>query len=325
VARGGPGSTMARRVRRNVARRQRGPAAQQGISSNSPWVGVLALIALLGAGCGGGDKSSAQFGETQESGSTKRIDVTFESRGAKLSGTLRLPAPEGRHPAVVWVHGSGREQGDAVAPYYTALLDPRFAVLSYDKRGVGRSEGECCPRDFDLLADDVLAAVDALRSRDEIDDDAIGLLGLSQGGWIIPVAATKSDDVSFAVILSGSAVSVGEEGLYSDLTGDVGCTPSGNSPALVSKLVMEAKPSEFDPRPYLAKLDIPVLWLYGARDMSQPVEKDLVVLRPLQRAGKDFDVNVFPDTDHALLQCGGGAFVPELQSTMNSWLRDHVR
>jgi uncharacterized protein len=285
------------------------------------------LLAALSVACiacaGGDDESSARFGETQELGDTREVEVTFESHGARLSGTLQVPSAEGKHPALVWVHGSGEEARDTAAPYYFGLLDRGYAVLAFDKRGVGRSQGRCCPLDFDLLADDVLAAVDALRTRDDIDDDAIGLLGLSQGGWIVPVAATKSDHVSFAVVLSGSAVSVGEEGLYSGLTGDIGCTPS-SPPALVSKLLREAKPSEFDPRPYLGRLEIPVLWLYGANDMSQPVEKDLVVLRRLREAGKDFDIRVFPDTDHALQQCGGGGFVPELQSTLDSWLRERA-
>jgi pimeloyl-ACP methyl ester carboxylesterase len=284
----------------------------------------LALLALLAVGCGGNGESSARFGETQELGDTRSIEVAFESHGARLSGTLKVPTADGSHPALVWVHGSGREHRDTTSPFFTDLVDPRFAILTFDKRGVGKSQGRCCPLDFDLLADDVIAAVDALRSRDDIDDDRIGLLGLSQGGWIIPVAATKSDDVSFAVVLSGAAVSVGEEGLYSALTGDVGCTPRHTPPATVTKLVREAKPSEFDPRPYLARLDVPVLWLYGANDMSQPVEKDLTVLESLRRRGKDFEMVVFPDADHALLQCGGGSFVPELQSTLQSWLREHV-
>jgi uncharacterized protein len=285
---------------------------------------VVTLLALAACGCSGDEKSSARFGETQELGDTRSVEVTFESHGTKLSGTLQVPSTDGKHPALVWVHGSGEELRDTPSQYYTGLLDPRFAVLAFDKRGVGESQGRCCPLDFELLADDVLAAVDALRARDDIDDDAIGLLGLSQGGWIIPVAATKSGDVSFAVILSGSAVSVGEEGLYSALTGDVGCTPAHTPPATVSKLVGEAKPSEFDPRPYLARLDIPVLWLYGANDMSQPVEKDLTVLEPLRRRGKEFEIVVFPAADHGLQQCGGGAFVPELQSTLHTWLQEHV-
>lgn len=295
-----------------------GPASTMGRAA------ALGLLAVLVAGCGGNGESSVQFGETQELGNTRSVEVGFESRGAELSGTLKVPTAEGSHPALVWVHGSGREHRDTTAPFFTDLVDARFAVFTFDKRGVGKSQGRCCPLDFDLLADDVIAAVDALRSRDDIDDDRIGLLGLSQGGWIIPVAATKSGAVSFAVVLSGPAVSVGEEGLFSGLTGDEGCTPSGTPPAVVSRLVREANPSEFDPRPYLARLDIPVLWLYGANDMSQPVEKDLTVLEPLRRRGKEFEIVVFPAADHALQHCGGGSFVPELQSTMHSWLREHV-
>lgn len=153
----------------------------------------LAALVLVVAGCGGGgESSSADFLETQELGDRTALTVRFESRGAKLAGTLSLPSGEGPHPALVWVHGSGPDTRDATAPFFTGLLERRFAVFAYDKRGAGESEGVCCPLDFDLLADDVLAAVDALRSRDEIDDDQIGLLALSQGGWIAPLAATKS-------------------------------------------------------------------------------------------------------------------------------------
>lgn len=286
----------------------------------------LAALVLVVAGCGGGgEESSAEFLETLELGERNAVSVRFESRGVTLSGTLSVPAGEGPHPALVWVHGSGPETREATAPFFTDLLDRRFAVFVYDKRGAGESGGECCPLDFDLLADDVLAAVDVLRSRDEIDDDGIGLLGLSQGGWIAPLAATKSERVRFAVILSGPAVSLGEEDLYSGLAGDsdTGCTPA-NPPGFISSLVREQKPSGFDPRPVLARVDIPVLWVYGRRDLSQPVEKDLTVLRPLKRAGKEFEIVVFPNTGHDLITgCGGRR--PDLAGAMNRWLRDHVR
>lgn len=287
-------------------------------------VGLAALV-LVAAGCAGGTESSAKFTNTRDLGSRTQVDVTFESHGAKLFGRLTLPATEGPHPAVVWVHGGGKEKFDTAAPLYTGLLDRRFAVFAFDKRGAGRSQGTCCPLDFQLLADDVLAAVDALRSRDEVDGEAIGLLALSQGGWIAPLAATKSKHVRFAVILSGPAVSVGEEDAYSVLAGDSdrGCSPA-NPPALISALVMAQKPSQFDPRPYLAGLDIPVLWAYGRSDLSQPVVKDLTVLRPLQRAGKKFSIVVFPNTSHALLQCEGGSLVPGLARRMSTWLDDHV-
>ena len=286
--------------------------------------GCLAALILVLAGCGDGEESSADFLETLELGERRAVAVTFESRGVTLSGTLNVPTGEGPHPALVWVHGSGPDTRERTAPFFTDLLDPRFAVFVYDKRGAGESKGVCCPLDFDLLADDVLAAVDVLRSRDEIDDDRIGLLALSQGGWIAPLAATKSDRVRFAVILSGSAVSVGEEDLYSGLAGDSdsGCTPD-NPPGFISSLVHEQKPTGFDPRPVLVRVEIPVLWVYGRRDMSQPVEKDLTVLRPLKRAGKKFEIVVFPNAGHDLIS-GCGRRRPDLAGAMNRWLRKHV-
>ena len=126
-----------------------------------------------------------------------------------------------------------------------------------------------------------------MRSHDEIDDDKVGFLALSQGGWIAPLAATQSDAVSFAVILSGSAVSLGEEDLFSDLTGSDGCAPTGIPEAEIQRRVNAEPPSRFDPRPYLADVEIPMLWIYGALDTSQPVTKDLGVLKALQAEGKD--------------------------------------
>ena len=109
--------------------------------------------------------------------------------GPQLAGTLNVPLGRGPFPAVVWVHGAGesaRLPYDG-APLVQALVDSGIAVLSYDKRGVGESVGECCPGDygqFNLLAADVDGAVAALRSRPEIDPSRIGLLGASQAGWV---------------------------------------------------------------------------------------------------------------------------------------------
>lgn len=71
-------------------------------------------------------------------------------------------------------------------------------MLAYGKRGVGGSTGEYTsigPGNsvlmFDLLAADVIAAVEALRARKDIDARRIGLVGISQGGWIAPLAASR--------------------------------------------------------------------------------------------------------------------------------------
>ena len=88
------------------------------------------------------------------------------------------------------------------------------AALAYDKRGVGDSGGNYRSVPFMDLCDDGLAAVLYLRSRKEIDPKHIGVWGLSQGGWLGPLAASRSADVSFVIAVSGPGVSPGEQMLF---------------------------------------------------------------------------------------------------------------
>jgi pimeloyl-ACP methyl ester carboxylesterase len=218
-----------------------------------------------------------------------------------------VPLGRGPFPAVVWVHGAGESTRIPYdgAPLVRALVDSGIAVLSYDKRGVGESEGECCPGDygqFNLLAADVDGAVAALRSRPEIDPSRIGLLGASQAGWVVPLAAVRSGGrVAFTALVDAPAVSTGEEDLYSQETGEQG------SPLRLASFVRTAGglrtpgPAGFDPHPYLEQLETPGLWLYGGADRSQPTDEDVDVLNRLKENGKDFRVLVYPEADHGLL------------------------
>ena len=171
---------------------------------------------------------SVSFDPAVVSSSHREFGVRFTCVGAQIAGTLNVPLGRGPFPAVVWVHGAGesaRLPYDG-APLVQALVDSGIAVLSYDKRGVGESKGECSPGDygqFNLLAADVDGAVAALRSRSEIDPSRIGLLGASQAGWVVPLAAVRSGGrVAFTALVDAPAVSTGEEDLYSQRTGEQG-------------------------------------------------------------------------------------------------------
>lgn len=287
----------------------------------------LVLLVLALVGCAGDGEPSAEFTSTQELGSRTRVEVTFESRGAELRGALDLPATKGPHPAIVWVHGSGDERLDDRAPFYTERVDPRFAVFTYERSPKPSVR-------FEDLAQDVVAAVTAIRSNDEIADDAVGLIALGVGGWTTSLAATREKGVSFAVVLSGPAVSVGEENLFEKLTGNLACKPTGIPEAEIQRRVNAELPSYFDPRPALARVDVPVLWLYGGLDRQQPVAKDLGVLKALKAVGKQFTTVVFPKANHELLvsQTGtcwegrrGRRVTPGIGPALNGWLREHVR
>jgi len=140
----------------------------------------------------------------------RREDVRFSSAGAQLAGTLIEPATPGKHPAVILVHGSGAENRDYILPWARFLIRRGVAVLGYDKRGVGESTGDWNSATFDDLAGDVAAACDYLSKRDDIYADQIGLLGISQAGWVMPLAAVRAKGPAFIVSISGAGVPVDE-------------------------------------------------------------------------------------------------------------------
>ena len=130
--------------------------------------------------------------------------------GDTLAGTLTMPTTPGPHRAVVMITGSGPQSRDEPVmnhrPFLVwadALTRLGIAVLRYDDRGVGASTGNFNEARTADLARDVEAAVDYLRSRKEIDNQRIGLIGHSEGGMIAPmVAVSRPKDVSFIVLLA---------------------------------------------------------------------------------------------------------------------------
>ena len=140
----------------------------------------------------------------------KREDVRFSNGGVQLTGTLISPTTGGRHPAIILVHGSGAQNRESMLPWARFLVRRGMAVLGYDKRGVGGSTGDWNAASFDDLAGDVVAAFEYLKTRTDIDQTQIGLLGVSQAGWIMPLAAIRSNDLAFLISISGAGVPAAE-------------------------------------------------------------------------------------------------------------------
>jgi dienelactone hydrolase len=137
----------------------------------------------------------------------RREDVRFSNGDVQLAGTLISPTTPGPHPAVILVHASGAENREHVVPFARFLIRHGMAVLGYDKRGVGSSTGDWNKASFDDLAGDVVAAFEYLKARSDIQRTQIGMLGWSQAGWVMPVAATRAKDLAFLISISGAGVS----------------------------------------------------------------------------------------------------------------------
>lgn len=140
---------------------------------------------------------------------TREETVHFGSGDITLAGTLVLPKGSQPYPAVVLVHGSGPQRRDLFTARWFA--GEGIAALAYDKRGVGESGGDFLRVPFMELSDDALGALKYLKLRREIDTRRIGVWGLSQGGWLGPLTASRSADVAFVIAVSGPGVSPGEQ------------------------------------------------------------------------------------------------------------------
>ena len=139
--------------------------------------------------------------------------VHFRNGDVTLTGVLLTPLSKGPHPAIVLVAGAGpAERFDMFFPAHFAVLHG-VALLSYDKRGVRDSTGDWRKSGFEDLAGDAIAGVQFLKGRKDIDARRIGIMGSSQGGWIGPLAASKSADIGFVISICGPAISPAEQEL----------------------------------------------------------------------------------------------------------------
>ena len=130
-------------------------------------------------------------------------ELWIEGDGFALAASYSPAGPT----ALVALHGAG--EGTRESPLLRHLhevLPPHdFGVVTFDRRGEGESTGDATRGRFDLQADDVLAVLRA------IDAERVGLFGYSQGGWIAPIAAARSDDVAFLVLVASIGVTPSEQ------------------------------------------------------------------------------------------------------------------
>jgi len=144
------------------------------------------------------------------------LAVAYTNPRAKwiqLEGTLTLPRGKGPFPCALLITGSGPEDRDETIfghrPFKVLadhLTRNGIAVLRVDDRGVGGTTGSVRGATSEDFASDVLAGVEFLSTRAEVDKRRIGLIGHSEGGMIAPLVATRSKDVAFVVLLAGPGV-----------------------------------------------------------------------------------------------------------------------
>jgi uncharacterized protein len=301
-----------------------------------------------------------------------RDDVTLETDGAVLAGTLTLPEAPTAAPVLVGVHGAeGGTRDFHLLRHLEATLPPAgFGTLLFDRRGDGESTGEG-DASYDQLAADVRAWLRHLARDPRVE--WIGLWGISQGGWIAPLAAAGSSDVAFLVAVSPAGVTPGvqmdfavralmREAGHGDEAVDhalalrramdevsVGRMPVAEAQALLDRAVDEpwfglafvppdasavdaswAEEMEFDIRPALRRLDLPVLLFFGEHDRWIPVAESADVWRAELGTDADLTVVSLPGTGHAATFAADpsdwlehGPVSPDYERALLAWL--HTR
>jgi len=254
-------------------------------------------------------------------------EVEFENGDVRLAGMIFVPEGEGPSPVAVIIHGSGSSRRNS--KWYLSvtrhLQDNGIAVLLPDKRGCEKSEGNWVGADFDVLAGDTLAAVEYVRSREEFNHSKVGLVGMSQGGWIAPVAATEDEDIAFVVSMSGSTVTTDQQLLHEEIH-----NISEYTWPFIARLVAPIttkriqqmnhfRPiSGFDPIPYWQKIEAPIFFAFGEHDPNVPVDASIDVLRANPVAAR---IEIYRDGGHAIRNTETNAVSSEFLDDLAEFIR----
>jgi uncharacterized protein len=244
--------------------------------------------------------------KAQSSDSIKIENIKFKSEGVILDGTIYKP----KHSkvAVVIVHGSGQET--RMNEFAKLLAENGISVLTYDKRGVGKSGGiyngpEVGTNNIDstnlnLLAKDASNAVNLLHQQNK--NIPVGLIGFSQAGWIIPITSSKNTLVEFIVLFSCPTITTLEQLRFQFYT-------NGNKDFWEKNTEENAREhikndpdryqfTETDPKKSLIAVSIPGLWLFGEKDIQIPVKLCIEHLNSFKVQGKPFEYTLFSTLGH---------------------------
>jgi len=251
-------------------------------------------------------------------------EISFQNpyEGFQLAGMLFLPEGDGPFPTAIFVHGSGPSERNSVWYLSVAkyLQANGVAVLLPDKRGCEKAGGDWIGASIEDLATDTLSAVEFVKTQEMYEYSTIGLVGFSQGGWIIPVAAASSDDVSFVVSMSGNAITTDEQLLYEETSRFASYTYTFIAKQIAQIDAKRLKKLEhlsalypFDPIPYWKDIRVPVFFAFGEGDRNVDIDGSINRLR--EKDLTQFQVKIYPDGGH-------GIDDPETHQTNPEYLND---
>lgn len=266
-------------------------------------------------------------------------EVVVDRGPITLAGTLWRPTGDLR--SVIVMHpGSGpsdRHNDVYFPPIRSALLAHGHAVASFDKRGVGESEGEWATSTIEEQAGDLIAGAHTVATM--VDHLPIGVFGHSQGGWVVYEALSHDTDIRFGIANSGPGMGAVEQERFALRARIPDGVDPGAAEAAFDRLVALARSGapladaqalvaddpaagpidifttdetvwsnvrtvlDYDPADALGRIDVPLLALFGAADDIVPVAASEDILRASVRPDL-LEVLVFDGTDHRIQRNG---------------------
>ncbi len=289
-------------------------------------------------------------------------DAEFSGAGVRLSGTITLPGTAPAFPGVVLIGGSGpadRSNGGFFDVLGDHLAGAGVAVLAYDKRGAGRSDGDWAAATVDDLAADAAAAVAALQAHPRVAPGSVGVLGHSEGGWVALRLCARLGTPRHLIMNSCPAVSFIEAEVHA-LT-SVGAERDVAA-RLLSRLAMAAQAGyryqegqriiatcerepwypalaaggfrldaatwsqlsawgRYDPSGDLDQVTTPALAIFGSNDPLVPLQASIARLQETaDRTTRPQQIAVFAGADHRLQ--AGASPAPGYLTRLSSWCRE---
>src|SRR5579864_531505 len=285
---------------------------------------------------------SAQTLTLSESGVTttarriayRETQVAIPAQGADLAGAITEPLGLAPHPGIVIVHGAERGEQNFYDVWVGVYASLGFAVLTYDKRGVGSSTGTY-PGEFpttealNVYADDAAAARDFLARWPGIDPPRTGFHGGSQGGWTVPLAIMRHGGGAFAVLASAPATTVDQTDLWASFTRGGATAPTESNDQMLADVRRSS--GGYDPMAALRAMTVPAIWVLGRNDRTVPTAVCVELLNAMRRP--NFTVHLVP-TGHGLLvnptglladEASSPGLAPDLVSTLKDWFASEVK
>lgn len=222
---------------------------------------------------------------------TTITNIKFVSGKNTLSGQISLPKNVKKPPLIVFLPGSNDSSYQTnykkfLGRTIEAVFSNDFAILNFDKPGLGQSTGEWWNQDFYEQAENAINAVRYAKKHFPINKSKVGIIGHSQGGWLAQIAAARYPaELAFAISLAGPAVSVLEQFVETENSSNL-ChgleSAAAQEKAIKSAYAEWLRSDEFgvtvkdllhfkiikgyDPRPVIKNIKIPFLFLFNEKD-----------------------------------------------------------